>query len=77
MVRATTGVCNHQGGKKREGLNGLVKDGGSSRREATKQLTESLGRTLEAKSLAFDSNEFVSYCSLARACRRHRRILDC
>lgn len=36
-----------------EGLQGLMKDGGSKRREATRKLVESLGGTLETYYFAF------------------------
>ena len=38
-----------------EGLEGLMKDGGSSRREATRQLVESLGGSLESYYFVFGS----------------------
>ena len=41
-----------------EGLKGLLKEGGSKRREATKQLVKSLGGTLEAYYFAFGDNDF-------------------
>ena len=43
-----------------EGLKGLLKEGGSSRREAVRKATESLGGTLEAFYYAFgDTDVFV------------------
>ena len=41
-----------------EGLKGLLKEGGSKRREATEQLVKSLGGTLEAYYFAFGDNDF-------------------
>ena len=41
-----------------EGLKGLLKDGGTKRREALKQAVESLGGTLEAYYFAFGDNDF-------------------
>jgi uncharacterized protein with GYD domain len=40
-----------------EGLKGLLKEGGSSRREAVRKATESLGGTLEAFYYAFGSTD--------------------
>jgi len=41
-----------------EGLNGLLKEGGTKRLEATKQAVESLGGTLEAYYYAYGDNDF-------------------
>jgi uncharacterized protein with GYD domain len=41
-----------------EGLKGLLKEGGSKRREATEQLVKSVGGTLEAYYFAFGDNDF-------------------
>ncbi len=41
-----------------EGLKGLLKEGGSKRREATQQLVESVGGTLEAYYFAFGDSDF-------------------
>ena len=41
-----------------EGLKGFLKEGGSKRRDATKQLVESVGGTLEAYYFAFGDNDF-------------------
>lgn len=41
-----------------EGLKGLIKEGGTGRREATEQLAKSLGGTLEAYYFAFGDNDF-------------------
>ena len=41
-----------------EGLKGLLKEGGTGRREATEQLAKSLGGTLEAYYFAFGDNDF-------------------
>ncbi|MFQ5856113.1 MAG: GYD domain-containing protein, partial [Anaerolineae bacterium] len=40
-----------------EGLKGLLKDGGSKRKEAVEQLMKSLGGTLEAFYYAFGDND--------------------
>jgi uncharacterized protein with GYD domain len=47
-----------QGSYTAEGLKGLFKEGGTGRREATEQLTKSLGGTLEAYYFAFGDNDF-------------------
>ncbi len=47
-----------QGSYTVEGLRGLLKEGGSSRREATEQLAKSLGGTLEAYYFAFGDYDF-------------------
>ena len=47
-----------QGSYTEEGLKGLLKEGGSKRREATEQLVKSLGGTLEAYYFAFGDNDF-------------------
>ena len=41
-----------------EGVKGFLKEGGSKRKEATKQLIESLGGTLETYYFAFGENDF-------------------
>ena len=41
-----------------EGLKGLLKEGGSKRQEATEQIVESVGGTLEAYYFAFGDNDF-------------------
>ena len=41
-----------------EGLKGFLKEGGSKRREATKQLVESVGGALEAYYFAFGDYDF-------------------
>ncbi len=41
-----------------EGLKGLIKEGGTGRREATENLAKSLGGTLEAYYFAFGGNDF-------------------
>jgi uncharacterized protein with GYD domain len=43
-----------------EGLKGLLKDGGSKRRQAVEKLMESLGGSLEAYYFAFGGEDF--YC---------------
>ena len=47
-----------QGSYTVQGLRGLLKEGGSSRREATERLAKSLGGTLEAYYFAFGDNDF-------------------
>jgi len=47
-----------QGSYTVEGLKGLLKEGGTGRREATEQLAKSLGGTLEAYYFAFGENDF-------------------
>ena len=42
----------------KEGLAGVRQEGGSGRLEATRQLTESLGGTLESYYFAFGGNDF-------------------
>jgi uncharacterized protein with GYD domain len=41
-----------------QGLKGVLKEGGTKRREATKQAVESLGGKLEAYYFAFGDNDF-------------------
>ena len=41
-----------------EGIKGLLKDGGSKRKEAVKKLIESLGGTIETMYFAFGSEDF-------------------
>ncbi len=41
-----------------EGLKGLLKEGGSKRREATEQALKAIGGTLEAYYYAFGDNDF-------------------
>lgn len=41
-----------------DGLKGFLKEGGSKRQEATKQLVESVGGTLEAYYFAFGDSDF-------------------
>ena len=41
-----------------EGLKGLIKEGGSGRREAAEKLAESLGGKLEVYYFAFGKNDF-------------------
>lgn len=41
-----------------EGLKGLLKEGGSKRREATEQVIKSVGGTLKAYYFAFGDNDF-------------------
>ena len=47
-----------QGSYTEEGLRGLLKEGGTSRREATEQMAKSLGGMLEAYYFAFGDNDF-------------------
>lgn len=48
-----------QGSYTGEGLHGLLKEGGSQRRETTRQSIEKLGGTLEIFYYAFGSDDFV------------------
>jgi uncharacterized protein with GYD domain len=48
-----------QGSYTGEGLQGLLKEGGASRREATRQAVEQLRGTLEAFYFAFGTDDFV------------------
>jgi len=48
-----------QGSYSEEGLKGLLKEGGSKRREAAEQATKGLGGHLEAFYYAFGNNDFV------------------
>lgn len=47
-----------QGSYTEEGLKGLLKEGGSKRREATEHVIKSVGGTLESYYFAFGSNDF-------------------
>jgi len=47
-----------QGSYTEEGLRGLLKEGGSKRREAAEQVIKSVGGTLEAYYFAFGDNDF-------------------
>ena len=47
-----------QGSYTEEGLKGLLKEGGSKRREATEQALKAIGGTLEAYYYAFGDNDF-------------------
>ena len=47
-----------QGSYTEEGLKGLLKEGGTKRKEALKQAVESLSGTLEAYYFAFGDNDF-------------------
>ena len=44
----------------REGVQGLLKEGGSSRRQAIEQLLKGMGATLEAFYYAFGDNDVVT-----------------
>jgi uncharacterized protein with GYD domain len=48
-----------QGSYSGEGLNGLLKEGGSNRRQASEQAIKGLGGRLEAFYYAFGSDDFV------------------
>ena len=48
-----------QGSYSGEGLHGLLKEGGSKRRQASEQAIEGLGGRLEAFYYAFGSDDFV------------------
>jgi len=47
-----------QGSYNEEGLRGLLKEGGSKRREAAEQVIRSVGGTLEAFYFSFGDNDF-------------------
>ena len=47
-----------------EGARGVLKEGGSGRREATEKLIKSLGGTLEAYYFAFGSDDFYLIADL-------------
>ena len=50
-----------------EGTKGLIKEGASSRREAIKKLTESLGGTLEAFYFTYGENDIYSIVDVPEA----------
>ncbi len=47
-----------------EGLKGVIKEGGSARMDALKQLVEANGGTLEAAYFAFGPDDYVFICDL-------------
>lgn len=49
---------------KPEGVQGLLKDGGTARREAIRQLTEGLGGTLEGFYFAFGDDDVIAIADL-------------
>ena len=49
-----------QGSYTVEGVKGVLKEGGSKRREATEQFVKSLGGTLEAYYFAFGGDDFFA-----------------
>lgn len=53
-----------QGSYTQDGLQGLLKEGGSSRREATRRAVEQLGGTLETFYFAFGSDDFIVILNL-------------
>ena len=53
-----------QGSYVGDGLTGLIRDGGTSRIEAAKQLFASLGGTLECFYFAFGTDDLVVICDL-------------
>jgi uncharacterized protein with GYD domain len=53
-----------QGSYSNEGLKGLLKEGGSKRREAAKEAVEGLGGRLEAYYFAFGKDDFVVIADL-------------
>ena len=53
-----------QGSYVGEGLNGLLKDGGSKRREAVEQMIKGLGGTLEAYYFAFGDFDVCAIADL-------------
>ena len=50
----------YYGSYTQEGLDGFLKEGGTKRREATKQLAESLGGSLVDYYFAFGENDFYA-----------------
>ena len=48
----------------KKGLKGLLKDGGSARKEATEQMFKSMGGELEAYYFAFGENDFYVIADL-------------
>ena len=54
-----------QGSYTQEGLRGLVKEGGSKRREAAEQVIQSGGGTLEAYYFGFGDNDFYVIADMA------------
>jgi uncharacterized protein with GYD domain len=53
-----------QGSYTEQGLKGIVKEGGSKRREVVEQLTRDLGGKLEAFYFAFGGDDFVIILNL-------------
>lgn len=53
-----------QGSYSEQGLKGMVKEGGSKRREAAEQLIEGVGGRLEAYYYAFGSDDFAIIADL-------------
>lgn len=53
-----------KGSYSREGIAGVMKEGGSARLEATKRLAESAGGTLESFHFAFGSADFYAVADL-------------
>jgi uncharacterized protein with GYD domain len=53
-----------QGSYTEEGLRGLLREGGSKRRDATEQVIGSLGGTVEAYYFAFGDNDFYLIADL-------------
>jgi uncharacterized protein with GYD domain len=54
----------YQGSYTKKGLEGLLKDGGSSRQEAAEQIFSSLGGKLESYYFAFGDNDFYIIADL-------------
>ena len=53
-----------KGSYSREGIAGVLREGGSARRAATKRLAESVGGTLESFHFAFGSADFYAIADL-------------
>jgi uncharacterized protein with GYD domain len=53
-----------QGSYSQQGLNGMLKEGGSKRREAAEQIIEATGGRLESYYYAFGSDDFVIIAEL-------------
>ena len=53
-----------KGSYSQEGIQGVLKEGGTARRAATKRLAESLGGTLESFHFAFGNADFYAIADL-------------
>jgi uncharacterized protein with GYD domain len=64
-----------QGSYSGEGLKGLLKEGGSKRREAAEQSVKGLGGRLEAFYYAFGNDDFVVIVDLPAAVKSRMTVL--